>query len=51
MLYIKFRDVGNTEFIQHQFKPILGGILSAVGSLAHAYSLKANSRCSEFEVP
>lgn len=43
MLQIKFRDVGNTEFIPHQFKPILGGIISAVGSLAGGAFSKAGS--------
>lgn len=43
MLYIKFRDVGNTEFIPHQFKAILGGIISAVGSLAGGAISKAGS--------
>ena len=43
MLNIKFRDVGNTEFIPHQFKPILGGIISAVGSLAGGAISKAGS--------
>lgn len=43
MLYIKFRDVGNTEFIPHHFKPILGGIISAVGSIAGGAIGKAGS--------
>ena len=43
MLNIQFRDVGNTEFIPHQFKPILGGIISAVGSLAGGAISKAGS--------
>lgn len=43
MLQIKFRDVGNTEFIPHQFKPIIGGILSAVGSIAGGAISKAGS--------
>lgn len=45
MLHIKFRDVGNTEFIPHQFKnggflgklisaaPIVGPVVSAAGSV------------------
>ena len=34
MLHIKFRDVGNTEFLPHQFKnSILGPLVSAVGSI------------------
>lgn len=33
MLQIKFRDVGNTEFIAHHNKYILGAIISGVGSL------------------
>lgn len=44
MLHIRFRDVGNTEFLPHQFKnsflgslisaaPIAGPIISAVGSV------------------
>lgn len=44
MLYIKFRDVGNTEFLPHQFKnsflgslisaaPIIGPVVSAAGSI------------------
>ena len=43
MLNIKFRDVGNTEFIPHQFKPIIGGIISAVGSIAGGAISKAGS--------
>ena len=44
MLHIKFRDVGNTEFLPHQFKnsflgslisaaPIVGPVLSTAGSI------------------
>lgn len=44
MLYVKFRDVGNTEFLPHQFKnsffsslisaaPIIGPVVSAAGSV------------------
>ena len=44
MLHIKFRDVGNTEFLPHQFKnsflgslissaPIVGPVISAAGSI------------------
>ena len=44
MLHIKFRDVGNTEFLPHQFKngflgslisaaPIVGPVVSAAGSI------------------
>lgn len=33
MLQIKFRDVGNTEFIPHHNKYILGAIIGGVGSL------------------
>lgn len=54
MLYIKFRDVGNTEFIPHQFKlgffdkligaaPIVGPVVSAVGSIAGGAVAKQGS--------
>lgn len=54
MLYIKFRDVGNTEFIPHQFKlgffdkligaaPIIGPVVSAVGSIAGGAVAKQGS--------
>lgn len=34
MLHIKFRDVGNTEFLPHQFKNgIFGSLISAAGSI------------------
>lgn len=33
MLHVVFRDVGNTEFIPHHNKYILGSIISAVGSI------------------
>ena len=34
MLHIKFRDVGNTEFLPHQFKnSFLGSVISAAGSI------------------
>lgn len=54
MLHITFRDVGNTEFIPHQFKfgllgklisaaPIVGPIVSAVGSIAGGSVAKQGS--------
>lgn len=54
MLYIKFRDVGNTEFIPHQFKlgffdkligaaPVIGPVVSAVGSIAGGAIAKQGS--------
>lgn len=54
MLHIKFRDVGNTEFIPHQFKfgffdkligaaPIVGPVVSAVGSIAGGAIAKQGS--------
>lgn len=54
MLNIKFRDVGNTEFIPHQFKlgffdkligaaPIIGPVVSAVGSIAGGAVAKQGS--------
>lgn len=33
MLHIKFRDVGNTEFIPHHNKYLIGGLISAVGNI------------------
>lgn len=33
MLHITFRDVGNTEFIPHHNKYILGSIISAAGNI------------------
>lgn len=54
MLHITFRDVGNTEFIPHQFKlgffdkligaaPIVGPIVSAVGSITGGAVAKQGS--------
>lgn len=54
MLHITFRDVGNTEFIPHQFKlgffdkligavPIVGPVVSAVGSIAGGAVAKQGS--------
>lgn len=54
MLHIMFRDVGNTEFIPHQFKlgflgnligaaPIIGPVVSAVGSIAGGAVAKQGS--------
>ena len=48
MLHITFRDVGNTEFIQHQFKlslfgSLFGPVVSAVGSLAGGAVAKQGS--------
>lgn len=54
MLHIIFRDVGNTEFIPHQFKlgffdkligsaPIVGPVISAVGSIAGGAVAKSGS--------
>lgn len=54
MLHITFRDVGNTEFIPHQFKlgffnnlisaaPIVGPIVSAAGSIAGGSIAKQGS--------
>lgn len=54
MLHIKFRDVGNTEFIPHQFKlgffskligaaPIIGPVVSAVGSITGGAIAKQGS--------
>ena len=48
MLHIAFRDVGNTEFIPHQFKlgflsKLIGPVVSAVGSIAGGAVAKQGS--------
>ena len=44
MLYIRFRDVGNTEFIAHHNKySILGSVVSAAGSILGGSIAKSGS--------
>lgn len=43
MLQIRFRDVGNTEFIPHHNKYILGSIISAVGNIVGGSIAKSGS--------